>query len=402
MAEPDKKFKSCILIVKPEPTNQASKGHEKLISLQINYLKNLGYEIYDLPLSEYSGLYPKLIRLLRNRRKYIEKIKTEKCSQIIRNLNWIFIAILRNFLLLIQRIDYKFITSIEREISKLGNKTKEIFILNNQGILNPKVINKDHCKKILVKHDIQCRLFRYLIDNSFIKKLVQLIIKFYEITTIKNSDIVLVLNEHDREFAVRYNKNAIVWVPVIFKNKEKKNKKPSKFIVGFLGSYWDLNIIAAKKIIEIASKLTEYDNIEFWIIGSVGKAIKNKKAFSIPRNVRIFGWVQDIHEYLSKCDIFLNPKIGITSGLEIKALDYLEHNKPIITTTAGAVGLPLNEENAIIEDDLSKWPEHILFLANNPEIIEKMKEKLIKDKKKFQDKMKKISRSIFGRSIYDE
>jgi len=386
----------CIIIPTTDSKrtlHKATRGDKKLISLQVNFLKKLGYKVEILSILDHPGVFPKIIKFLKSRKVYAERLKTKKHSTFIRNINWTSMALLRVFLYLVQMIDYKFINSMNKQVSELCRHSKKIVILNNGGELNPRVLSNKKHKKILIKYDIQYKLFSYLISGYLFKKLFLPIIQLYEKILIKGSDIIVTLNDSDKYFVEQFHEYGVVWVPILFKNLEEieESKKEKKIVVGFLGSYWDLNIIGANKVLNIAYELKNFPDIEFWIIGSVGKALKKD---NIPKNVKIMGWVDDLDKYLSKCDIFLNPKIGVTSGLEIKVLDYLQYNKPIITTTHGAAGLPLNYGNSIIEDDLSKWPNHILFLASNPEVTERLSERLNKDKKIFQDKMIEMTINI--------
>ena len=379
--------KVCVVIPTSESENdilEANGGHKKVISLQIIFLRNHNFTVHVLSILDQPGLFPKILKFLKEKGESVEQLKNTKRSNFLKNINWITLILLRIPLYLIQEIDYKFVFSINKQINKLCKSYDRVVIINNLGELNPRILSNKNFK-ILVKHDIQSKLFSYLIDWYIFKKLISIMAQILERMLIKNSDFIITLNDSDKNFFKKFHDNVAVWIPVIFRSsKEIKKTSPEKMIVGFLGSNWDLNIIGANKILEIASKLKNYPNIEFWIVGTVSKTLDKN---SVPNNVKLIGWVENLDKCLSKCDIFLNPKIGITSGLEIKALDYLQYNKPIITTSHGATGLPLSNKNSIIEDDLFKWPDHILFLARSPQAIEEMEKKLKEDKTKFQKKM---------------
>jgi len=377
----------CVVIPTSESEEEifnSNVGHKKLIYLQYKFLKNNNYKIHILPILKLEGYYPKILKYLKESGKRYEKINVNKATNLINDFHYLLLISLRILLYVSQLLDHQFISSLNLKIKDYSKNYSHTVILNNLGEINSGILLKKW-KKILICHDVQSKVYSSFIVSKLIKSPVLLLSKFLEIMQVKNNNIIITLNQSDKNFFQKYHDTVVIWAPFIFQNfDEVKLTEEKKFIIGFLGSNWKFNILASKRIIEIAIKLTEYPQFEFWILGSVGYSIQKEK---VPKNVVITGWVDDIDKFLKNCDIFLNPKEGVTSGLEIKALDYLNYNKPIITTSYGAIGLPLSNNSSIIDNDFSKWPDYILYLFKNPKIFEKMKNNLIEEKIDFQRKM---------------
>jgi glycosyltransferase involved in cell wall biosynthesis len=105
----------------------------------------------------------------------------------------------------------------------------------------------------------------------------------------------------------------------------------------FIGSWHQPNLAAARRIIELAPKLTD---IEFAVVGSVCRAFEE---LELPRNVKLFGSVdEELKEtLLTVASVALNP-MSEGSGTNMKMLDYLAAGVPVISTEIGARGLQLD------------------------------------------------------------
>ena len=124
-------------------------------------------------------------------------------------------------------------------------------------------------------------------------------------------------------------------------NRKEKPEYRDKFVVGYVGSNFEPNIIAVNRILELAE---EIPNAIFLVLGTVNEAFEGRK---IPDNVIMKGYVDDLDYHLSCCDVFINPKMSSDTGAEMKMLEYLRHPKKIIATEMGARGFE-REKNVII------------------------------------------------------
>jgi glycosyltransferase involved in cell wall biosynthesis len=102
----------------------------------------------------------------------------------------------------------------------------------------------------------------------------------------------------------------------------------------FMGSWHGPNIEAAQIFIDLAK---DFENIYFFIIGSVSGAIKD---MVVPENVIVFGMLSDAEKtiVLSASDVAINPMI-LGSGSSLKILDYFAHSIPVISTEFGMRGI---------------------------------------------------------------
>jgi len=111
------------------------------------------------------------------------------------------------------------------------------------------------------------------------------------------------------------------------------------------------NYEAAKLIITFIAP--NFPNETFIIIGKNSpnwlKHISEKQ-----KNVKLLGYVQKIEEYISAADLCIVP-IRRGSGTRLKIMDYLAAGKPIVSTTIGAEGIPINSGvHAILCDEVNE------------------------------------------------
>ena len=100
----------------------------------------------------------------------------------------------------------------------------------------------------------------------------------------------------------------------------------------------------------------------------VGKNCEKYKA----SNTESFGYVIHLNKILDKADICISPIIH-GGGIKTKLLDYIVAGKPIIGTSLAFEGYPVKDGiNAIIEDNIDKYPEKIRLLAGSYELRKKI------------------------------
>lgn len=84
-------------------------------------------------------------------------------------------------------------------------------------------------------------------------------------------------------------------------------------------------------------------------------------------NVIVTGEVDRISDYVNAVDVSIVPLLHGT-GTRLKILESLACGMPVLSTTAGAEGLELEElgAHAVVEDDWSRWPKLITELGTLP------------------------------------
>jgi glycosyltransferase involved in cell wall biosynthesis len=219
---------------------------------------------------------------------------------------------------------------------------------------------------IVLDHNVSWLFTYHTIERiPIIWRILVALIRKIELDAVNVADEIWMLTEHDAqilredvknpskirvippwELSRRYSREEVEYIIEKSKTLSIYHELREKFVIGFLGTLFEPNIIAVKNIIKMASKLQ--NNVVFLVIGSVNEAFKKEKT---PPNVIFTGYVKDLDPYLALCDAFINIKITPQTGAEIKMLDYLKFDKPIISTSMGVHGFE-HCKNIIIADTI--------------------------------------------------
>ncbi len=110
--------------------------------------------------------------------------------------------------------------------------------------------------------------------------------------------------------------------------------------------------------------------------------------------IELTGWVEDSRAYIARSALVIVP-IRIGGGTRMKIYEAMVMGKTVVSTTVGAEGLPvLNNENIIIEDDPVKFAEKVVELLKNRqknEAIGATARTFVKDKFAWKQVSKKFS-----------
>ena len=122
--------------------------------------------------------------------------------------------------------------------------------------------------------------------------------------------------------------------PAVRREQKRRLGMTDRFLALFIASWHDPNVVAARRLLELAEDLS---SIEFLIVGSVGMALQGHR---VPDNIELAGTVSSEFKQavLSVADVALNP-VTTGSGTNIKMLDYFAAGVPVISTSFGARGL---------------------------------------------------------------
>jgi len=257
-------------------------------------------------------------------------------------------------------------------------KRKLKLVLNGPfGAISTYVLSKIlNAEMIYIAHNVEAD--RYSEKSVFEHEATFLwalssIVTLLETFAVKADKIIAISKTDKKRFVERYRippeKIEIHQPRIITPNSQnvKRERKSKNIKIVFHGSYQYLpNREAVKLIRKYISKSTSYENVQFLVFGS-GSPKTHEGKF------RSLGFVDDIHKFLSSCDIAVVPlKRG--AGVKIKMLDYMAVGLPIVTTKKGAEGLELaNGKHAIIVDDVNEeFIKAIEYLIENPKIRKKL------------------------------
>lgn len=190
-----------------------------------------------------------------------------------------------------------------------------------------------------------------------------------ELRLLKNSDLVFYCSQEDRaafnkmlpeaKFEAVYIPHGIT--PRIANTINLRNPDNS-FSAVFMGSGHPPNVRAAEFIVHnLAPKLPE---IHFDIIGNcLPDGI-------YPPNVRRHGLVSDEvkSHLLFQADIALNP-MELGSGSNVKVMDYLLHELPVISTRLGMRGINAEAGKEFLEASLNQFPDVIQSIRQQPNLL---------------------------------
>lgn len=254
-------------------------------------------------------------------------------------------------------------------------------VFNNTTI----VLSQQNCEFMLMKR-------RYENEKNILKKLYIYLeyvkLKKYEMRICSKFDKVIMLSKEDKDCLLKegYTKQNITIIPIAVETKVKRktqyNKNGIKNIL-FMGT------------------MTWYPNEQgiLWFIDNVWKCIKEKNeemnlyvVGKSPSNellsrqkidgVIITGYVNDIYDYIQKCDVCIVP-LFIGGGMRVKILESMAKGIPCISTSIGAEGINIIDgENIIIANNDIQFKEAIinLFSYNVREQIVENAYKLINSK----------------------
>jgi glycosyltransferase involved in cell wall biosynthesis len=147
-------------------------------------------------------------------------------------------------------------------------------------------------------------------------------------------------------------------------------------ILLFAGSEMYQNRIAVKDIItKIVPKAANvYKNLRVLIVGTVSKYVNNlKQNFpKLSKHIIDLGFVDNLNQYYSIADIVLIP-LRYGTGTKLKVVEAMAAGKCIISTEIGIKGIAVKKQNmVVIEDDMSKYVDHIFEIMENYEYRKKL------------------------------
>jgi len=183
----------------------------------------------------------------------------------------------------------------------------------------------------------------------------------YEISTYRSVDRLLVLTAHDRYSLL--NTDPTLRVNVIPVGVDTNYFRPStepppdEQAIIFTGQYEVYsNIDAVTWFVATCWPILKArrPGLKFYIVGPGAEPVLREIARKEDAII-VTGGVSDIRPYLKRATLFVCP-VRLGSGLRFKLLEAMASGLPLITTTLGAEGIPLqNGDNC--------------FLADKPEIM---------------------------------
>ena len=122
--------------------------------------------------------------------------------------------------------------------------------------------------------------------------------------------------------------------------------------------------------------------LKFYVVGP-GVTSEMKKLAAYDLSIVVTGYVPDVRPYFQKAKIFVCP-LRLGAGLRVKMLEPMAAGVPVVTTSLGAEGIPIQTgDNAFVADKPQMMVDYIQLLLGDESLRRSMARQarnLIKDR----------------------
>ncbi len=193
---------------------------------------------------------------------------------------------------------------------------------------------------------------------------------FFEKKYCHKFNTVIAVSQKDRDtFQTLYGLSNVATIPTgvdigYFYPQEMTTEVLSLVFVGSMD--WlpneDAILYFAKKILPSLKK--EIPGIRLTVVGRNPSSRLKKQLATVPE-IHLTGWVDDVRPYIAKAMLYIIP-IRIGGGTRMKIYEAMAMGKAILSTSIGAEGLAVkDEENILLEDDPFEFSKIIVQMAKD-------------------------------------
>ena len=193
------------------------------------------------------------------------------------------------------------------------------------------------------------------------------------------ADGVLTVSENDKtqfsEFVPRERLAVIpTGVDIDYFRPQAEGPRPNTLV--FTGSMdWTPNqdaiLYFAEAILPKIQK--ELGDASLWVVGRKPSERLKELARKLP-GIHVTGAVDDIRPYIARSAVYVVP-IRIGGGTRIKIYEAMAMGKPVVSTTVGAEGLPVeNGRDLFLEDDPERFAAVVVQLLRSPRLSRQLGE----------------------------
>lgn len=208
----------------------------------------------------------------------------------------------------------------------------------------------------------------------------------FEAETLAAVDAVVAISQLDAEaltaLTLRHTGKLVrpQVVPQVVQSTEPRRPPPAEPRLGYVGNLtWHPNALGLSWFCSaVWPRLQrELPAARLSIAGS-GLALDGQgrplapKAWRRP-GIEVLGYVAELEELYPRCLGVIAPILG-GSGVRIKLLEAFRAGMPVVTTTAGAAGLPISSGiEALIEDEPDRFARAVLTLCHDAALQERLR-----------------------------
>jgi len=239
---------------------------------------------------------------------------------------------------------------------------------------------------VLEQHNVESDFFKQLADRQTnpVKRLVASqewrAARRFEERTMRDANSVVAISDSDAQVFSEMGVRAQV-IPQVVTYEQTDwtdNRAPRLVYVGNLG--WHPNVEGLDWFCSQVWPLVraQVPNAELDIAGSgLGKDAAGRPkvptAWQVP-GVRVVGFTQDLERFYQGAVGFLAPILG-GSGVRIKVLEAFRGGMPLVTTTAGALGLPIRHgEHAMVADTKEAYAKSVAELCQSSALQRRLRD----------------------------
>lgn len=188
-----------------------------------------------------------------------------------------------------------------------------------------------------------------------------------EIFLLNKFDDIITLSNHDSQIlqSLRIDSKIYTSIATINLNDENHLGMPDCNKLSFVGPSWHSpNVIGIHWFLDNCwNRLKKHNpNYTLQIIGDWSKEEIQKIKSNYP-DIEFKGFVENLSKTISNTIMIVPITVG--SGIRMKILEAIYIGCPVVSTTIGAQGLPLiDEEDCLISDEPSEFVSKIICLQN--------------------------------------
>jgi polysaccharide biosynthesis protein PslH len=234
--------------------------------------------------------------------------------------------------------------------------------------------------KILFLHNVESMIWRryYENENNRLKKhyyrFEYLRLKRYEQKVCDKFDLILAVSQNDKDL-LRQDLGIKSPVEVIDTGVDVEYFAPMRHIIPdhgrllFLGSLdWMPNIDGIHWFVTNIYPQVKAKHPH--VLLDIGGRRPGESVLSLAKNdptIRVCGDVKDVRPYIAAADLFIVP-LRIGSGTRLKIYEAMAMEKPVVSTSIGAEGLPLQDgKHLALADSPADFADRLTALLENPE-----------------------------------
>jgi polysaccharide biosynthesis protein PslH len=236
------------------------------------------------------------------------------------------------------------------------------------------------CPTVLFQHNVEAMIWKrhYQVQKNAVTKVYLygqwLKMRAFEERLCRKFDAVIAVSAEDRDqMRADYSLDAVFDVPTgvdttFFKPTGSPERDPMNLV--FTGSMdWLPNDDAIRyftdDILPIIRR--QVPNVSLNVVGRNPSPYLTELATKDP-GIDVTGRVDDVRPYMEKATAYIVP-LRIGGGTRLKIYEAMAMEKPIVSTTVGAEGLPLqNGAELLLADNAQAFAEAIVKILKEPEL----------------------------------